>query len=54
VDEIQKDVDEIQEDVEEISEEEDSEELQNKIMLEKIESQLQILLKEIESIKDRK
>ncbi len=54
VDEIQKDVDEIQEDVEEISEEEDSEELQNKIMLEKIESQLQILLKEIESIKERK
>lgn len=57
VDEIQEDVDEIQEDVEEISEDEEDEtqvEKQNKLMLEKIQSQLQVIMSEIDSIKMKK
>lgn len=54
VEEIEKDVDEIQEDVEEIQkedEEEDEIDINNRDVLEKIESQLQILIKEVEKIK---
>ena len=61
VDEIQKDLDEIQEDVEEIQKDveeiekvdqgPESAELQNSMVLSKIESQLQILLAEVNRIK---
>jgi len=54
VDEIQKDVDEIQEDVEDIQEEDEEEvnrDKNNREVLEKIESQLHLLMTEIEKIK---
>ena len=57
IDEIQEDVDEIQEDVEEIQKDDEEEEqfdIQNKQSLEKIESQLQSLIREIEAIKNVK
>jgi peptidoglycan hydrolase CwlO-like protein len=64
VDEIQKDVDEIQEDVEEIQKDVDEIEkddceaehldIQNKDVLLKIESQLQLLMAEIDKIKNNK
>ncbi len=54
VDEIQKDVDEIQEDVEEIEEDSDTEDEKQKKIFEKIEGNLQDLLKEIAELKSRK
>lgn len=52
VEEIAKDVDEIQEDVDEIQEDDDEE--KTKILIEKVESQLGIIMKEMEQLKKSK
>lgn len=53
VEEIAKDVDEIQEDVDEIQEDEVSE-IQTKKIIEKVESQLTLIMKEIEQLKKKR
>lgn len=52
VDEIQEDVDEIQEDVDEIQEDDDDE--KTKLLIEKVESQLGLIMKEMEQLKKGK
>lgn len=54
VDEIQEDVDEIQEDVDELQDEDQEEEVQNKELIERIETQLSLIMKEMEQLKKSK